>query len=367
MPQNKCRNRIRNFPGVGAVVRAWLLIGLIALGVGGCGTIGYYSQSVTGQIRILAARRPVSQVLNDPRIPETDKSQLRLLNRILTFAHEQLLLPDNGSYTTYVRMDRPYVVWNVFAAPEFSLEPVRWCYLIVGCLDYRGYFKREAALSFASGLRTQGYDVFVGGVTAYSTLGWFRDPILSTMLHRSPAELAQLIFHELAHQKLYFPGDTEFNEAFADAVATIGTHLWLAPGSRSDFRQFVRSQKFQDRFTELVLGARHRLHELYKESIPAAEMRARKAGIMRDLREHYEDLKARSLDAGTFDGWFAGGLNNAKFAAFTTYRQLVPRFLRVYRACGDNLQKFYAVIGKMKHDNRMQRRRMLRQLQPAEC
>ena len=344
-------------------------IGVLALAaaLGGCGTLGYYSQSIGGQLRILADRRPVAQVLQDPAVPATDKQQLRVLEKILVFAHRRLYLPDNGSYRSYVQLDRPYVVWNVFAAPEFSMQPVHWCYLAVGCLDYRGYFNKKNALAYARYEHGRGYDVFVGGVTAYSTLGWFQDPVLSTMLERSPAQLAQLIFHELAHQKLYIDGDTDFNEAYADTVADIGTRLWLAKRDPAAYARYQRDQRFEDRFTGLALEYRTRLQTLYSESMPPAEMRRRKLRVMEELQARYQAMKQRRRAPGAFDGWFAGGLNNAKFVALSTYQRLVPQFMHLYHGCGDNLKLFYAVVDRIGHCNRKRRYELLRDGNPGKC
>ncbi|MBI5783517.1 MAG: aminopeptidase, partial [Gammaproteobacteria bacterium] len=194
--------------------------------VSGCASPGYYLHAVSGQIEILNKRRPVEEVLNDPATTPQTRQQLKLVRRLRDFASRELGLPDNDSYRSYTDLERPFVVWDVFAAPELSLEPKQWCFLVAGCVPYRGYFARDEAEQFAADLKQDGYDVYVGGVPAYSTLGWFNDPLLNTFIHRSEPELAGLLFHELAHQKIYVSGDTTFNESFATVVELEGVKRW---------------------------------------------------------------------------------------------------------------------------------------------
>ena len=223
---------------------------------------------------VMAKRHSIARLATDPTTPEALRLRLATVEQIRRFSVLHLGLPDNGSYRSYADLERDFVVWNVFASPEFSLQPLRWCYALVGCLNYRGYFKRRDAVKFASKLRAQGHDVFVGGVAAYSTLGWFKDPVLNTMLRWDDARLAEVIFHELAHQKLYVRGDTPFNEAFATAVAKIGVERWLEKDMATTVRQrFKQDQRHERAFVDLVLATRSRLKDLYASALVDSEMR----------------------------------------------------------------------------------------------
>ncbi|HTZ00655.1 MAG TPA: aminopeptidase, partial [Rhodocyclaceae bacterium] len=208
-------------------MRRLLLAACLAALLGGCSNLGYYLQAVGGQMDMLGRARPIQAVLDDPSTSERLKQQLVDVGRIRQFASAELGLPDNGSFRRYADLQRPFAVWNVFAAAEFSTKPKRWCYLLVGCADYRGYFSAAAAAGEAEQLRRQGYDVYVAGIPAYSTLGWFDDPVLNTVIDYPVIRLAPLIFHELAHQVAYARDDTTFNESFAVAVELEGMRRWL--------------------------------------------------------------------------------------------------------------------------------------------
>lgn len=314
---------------------------------GGCSFLPYYMQSIAGQLEILGKRRSIEQVLADPLVAEETKSALRFVSSIRSFAHRVLFLPDNGSYRSYARLDRRHVAWNVFAAPELSLTGVQSCFPFTGCLGYRGYFHENDARGHAFDLQARGLDVFVGGVTAYSTLGWFRDPVLDTMLYRDRTELAKLIFHELAHQKLYVADDTEFNEAFAEAVARIGLHKWLSNRPPSEYQAFVREQEAEDRFLSLVLEFKRRLAELYGSERDDGEKRKVKKALIIELRTRYAELKRRDDALRTYDNWFSEDINNARFVAVSTYRELVPGFLRLYASSGEELQRFYSLVSQL--------------------
>ena len=206
-----------------------LTIAGAVLPLSGC----YLLQAAGGQMEISAKREPIAEVIADAATPPQLRARLEYVANARDFASRELGLPDNESYRSYADLDRPYVVWNVFAAPEFSVEPRRWCFPIAGCVVYRGYFSEEAAQHYASRLRRRGDDAAVGGVAAYSTLGHFKDPVLSTMLGWSDAQLAATLFHELAHQVVYVPGDSEFNESFATVVEEAGLERWLTERRRS--------------------------------------------------------------------------------------------------------------------------------------
>ncbi|MCG8324483.1 MAG: aminopeptidase [Thiotrichales bacterium] len=347
--------------------RALILTGCLCLSA--CTTLAYYSQSVHGHLQVMLRSQPVEYVLQDNSVPTETARKLRLVLDLLQFANERLHLPDNGSYRHYSDINRPYVIWNVFATAPLSLQPRQWCYLIVGCLGYRGYYARADATGFARGLQDEGLETFVGGVTAYSTLGWFSDPVLNTMLRRDDGYLIRVIFHELAHQKLYIRHDTEFNEAFADAVAVIGTRLWhRQKTSTQAYERTVRQLGYDQEFSGLILEYKNRLQKLYASNRPDAAKFEEKRRLFTGLQQRYQQLRASWLDYTVYDSWMNDDLNNAKLAAFATYRELVPDFLALYEAGGRDLQRFYqqlASLADCEHDERRSRLRS-RQI-PDNC
>lgn len=319
-----------------------LAVGALALLLSGCAGVKYIAQSIGGQWEVLARREPIPQLLEDPATPEPLKRKLAVSLEIRAFASRDLALPDNGSYLSYTDLKRPYVVWNVFAAPELSLEPSQWCFPVVGCVRYRGYFAEADAAAFAQELQAQGFDVYVGGVAAYSTLGWFDDPLLNTVINRSDTGIAALVFHELAHQVLYIQGDSAFNESFAVAVEQEGLRRWLERrGGAEEMRNYRLAKQRHEEFLALVLHARERLGALYAAPLVEDEKRAGKARIFDELRAEYRALKDRWGGYSGYDAWFAGDLNNAKLASVSTYHQYVPAFQALLRANGGDLAAFY--------------------------
>ena len=319
-----------------------------ALWLGGCATIAYYAQSVSGQMEVLNKRRDVQRMLADPATPPDLRRQLALALQVRAFAAAQLALPDNGSYRSYTDLERPYVAWNVFATPALSLEPLRWCYPFAGCVFYRGYFDRADAELFARRLRHRGYDVFVGPVPAYSTLGWFDDPLLNTMIHWPEPELAGLLFHELAHQKLYVNGDSAFNESFATLVEREGVRRWmLANAKQPAYRDYLRRRAHEAQFINLVLSIRTRLATLYGSDLSADEKKLRKQALFDHMRSRYEALR-RSWDGyGYFDGWMAQDLNNAQIVSVATYHRYVPAFQRLLARYDGDLPAFYRAAASL--------------------
>jgi predicted aminopeptidase len=331
---------------------------LVAL-VTACSTLGYYSRSASGQLGVMARRQPVEDLIRDPATDPQLRHRLQTVQSIRRFASDALALPDNGSYTLYADIERPYVVWNVFAAPELSLELQTWCYPFAGCVAYRGYFDERAAERFANKLRRQGLDVYTGGVAAYSTLGWFDDPVLSTVIGYSEARLAGLIFHELAHQQLYVPGDTAFNESFATAVELAGVDAWLEQrGDAGAARAHRRHHARRSAFHALVAESRRQLQRAYAADSTDAEKRAEKQRLIADLRARYAAARRDWGAAGDFDAWFAGDLNNARLAATAAYREYLPGFQRLLQDSGGDFAAFYAVaadIGALPEENRVRR------------
>lgn len=333
-------------------VRFLLILPLLLGGfvVSGCSALGYYGQAIGGQLDILARTRPIAELLNNApgedsetlRLDPVVKARLSTILQIRDFATQILALPDNNSYRVYAHLDRPQVAWNVVATPEFSFKPKTWCFPVAGCVPYRGYFSEKRAQGFASQLKREGLDVRVAGVAAYSTLGWFTDPVFSTLMRRNEADLAGLIFHELAHQRLYLPGDAAFNESFASAVEAEGVRLWLQ--QRGDMRAFElwqRDQLRQREFVELLHKYRMRLETLYASGLAESAMREAKTQIFEALRAEYANLRTRWGGYAGYDAWFAQDLNNAHLAAVGLYQRYVPAFQMLLERSAGDMTAFY--------------------------
>lgn len=317
--------------------RAALVLVLAAL-LPGC----YVMQAASGQLAVMTRRAPIERVLADPTTPESVRSRLASVEAIREFAIRELDLPDNGSYRKYADIGRPYVVWNVVAAPEFSLQPKRWCFPVAGCVAYRGYFREARARSFARRMTGRGFDVTVGGVAAYSTLGHFDDPILSSMLGWSDVQLAAIIFHELTHQLIYVRGDSAFNEALATTVEQEGVTRWLSAAGRT--RDLQASRLWQARtkqVMELIGSARSDLARLYSLRLSPAQMLQRKDGRFERLTQEYVTLSADWGREAPYQAWFAQPLNNASLAAVATYNRCIPGFVRLLHEAGGELPRFY--------------------------
>lgn len=331
----------------------------VALGVllSGCSSLGYYGQLAEGQLQLLRARQPVQQVIDDPGTAPALRQHLLYAEQARTFASQQLKLPDNGSYRVYAELGRPYVVWNVFATPELSLQPITHCFPIAGCVAYRGYYRSGAARGAAALMRRQGLDVYVGGVEAYSTLGWFDDPILSSMLGWGDERLATVIFHELAHQRFYVKDDTEFNESFASFVEQEGTRQWRAARGLPVADDHGAAQREQ--FIRLVLASRARLQAIYAGPLSDAGKRAAKEAEFERLRSEYRAVRERDWQGDRrFDAWIYGPMNNAKLLPFGLYDQWVPAFSRLFEQAGGDWAIFYQRVeglGRMPIEQRKRR------------
>jgi predicted aminopeptidase len=334
--------------------------------VSGCANVSYYWQSVSGQLEIWRRERPVEEVMEDAATPGALRQKLAAVMRIRGFASLELNLPDNRSYRSYASLGRPFAVWNVFAAQEFSVEPLRWCFLFAGCVSYRGYFDREGAERFAAGLAGEGYDVYVGGVPAYSTLGWFADPVLSTFIHFPEAEIARLVFHELAHQIVYVKDDSAFNESFAVTVEQEGVRRWFArSGDTAGGEAFERSRRIRAEFSLLVQKYRARLDALYRTRLAPETMRDRKRAILGELAAEYRTLKAGWGGYSGYDPWFAREPNNAQLASVAIYAQRVPEFEALLQREGGDLARFYGEVRKLADLPKEQRDARLALLLPA--
>ncbi|HWN94431.1 MAG TPA: aminopeptidase [Methylomirabilota bacterium] len=351
-----------------------LLIGALAVFVSGCGTLGYYQQAVSGQYEILARREPISEVIASPNTPPALREKLRLVLDLRQFAERELHLKTEGHYARYADLGRRYVVWNVYAAPEFSVEPKKWWYPVVGSLKYRGFFSENDARTYGKSLANEGYDVYVGGVDAYSTLGWFKDPVLNTFINHEPHDLAEILFHELAHQRVFAKGDTDFNEAFATAVGEEGVRRWLQSNgdakARADYEAELRRK---DQFVEIVMNAREEIKRVYgaesshgpraMQTVGSETLvntkRAAKAEVIAKLRADYEQLKASWGGYTGYDNWFKRPINNARLNTIATYYLLVPAFKQLLAGSSGDLQEFYAhsealaTLTKEKRDERM--------------
>jgi predicted aminopeptidase len=321
-------------------VRTVLVCALLTLS--GCATIGYYSQSVGGHLELMGKSRPIEEVLEDPETDPRLRQRLELVSLMRAFSVSQLHLPDNDSYRSYANVEREAVVWSVVATPEFSMEPREWCYPVVGCASYRGYFDRAEAEAFAEGLRQAGSDVAVQAVPAYSTLGWFDDPLPSTVIHWPEGDLAGMMFHELAHQRLYLPGDSAFNEAFAMTVERAGMERWFRHrGDKEIERRWREGEQRERTFIELILRTRERLQRLYARALSPEAMGREKALRFEQLRAEYVELKAGWGGYGGFDHWFEREVNNAHLASIATYEQWVPAFEALLKQSGGRLDRFY--------------------------
>lgn len=333
-----------NINSIAVTIRAGAAIALIAALSGGC----YLLQSAEGQLSLMSKREPIERVIDAPATPVKLRAQLQAATAIRNFASHELGLPDNGSYRKYADIGRPYVVWNVVAAPEFSVEAKRWCFPIVGCVAYRGYFVEARARRLAAGLHAKGFDIVVGGVAAYSTLGHFDDPILSTMVSWNDVELASIIFHELTHQLLYVSNDASFNEALATTVEEEGVKRWLySQGREKDLDEHRVDQQHYLSVIELMTKTRAQLATLYASGLPAPLMRERKRETFEALRAAYAALREQWGGRGPFDAWFAKDINNAHLASIATYFACVPGFERELKAVGGDLPAFYRRVREL--------------------
>ena len=316
----------------------------MSLGLSGCGA-GYLLQAAHGQWQLLRARTPIKRVLAAPDTPAPLRERLQLLQSARAFASRELGLPDNRSYTTYAALGRPYVVWNVVAAPPFSVRPRQWCFPVTGCIAYRGYFRERDARRYAATLAARGDDTLVAGVAAYSTLGRFADPVLDTMMGRGDADLVGTLFHELAHQLIYLKGDSAFNEAFAMSVERAGVARWLAAqGRAAELDGWLQRQAQQAAITRLFADGRGRLAALYAQPLPEAERRAQKGREMDAIGAQVRAYEAAQGLRSGYDAWLEEGLNNAHLASVATYFDCVPGFERLLAQHGGELASYYGAV-----------------------
>jgi len=332
---------------------------LCAVLLGGCSSAEFYWQGISGQFDLLRRAQPIPEVLDSAQDPTT-KHKLERVLAIREYASRELGLPDNDSYRRYSDLERRYVLWNVFATPALSLAPRQWCFPIAGCVNYRGYFAEADAHEEAARLAASGDDVHIGGVPAYSTLGYFADPMPSTFLRYPDYEIARLIFHELAHQVAYAKDDTVFNESFAVTVEEEGVRRWLAAQHDPELnRQFTISEHYREDFSALIERTRAKLATLYQSNADDTDKLRAKAAVFEAMRADYARLKQTWGGTAAYDSWFAQGPNNASVAAVGLYTQKVPQFQALLAACGGDLPTFYARVKVLAAQPKAERERAL--------
>lgn len=343
------------------------LLPMLALLLAGCSTISFYWQAFNGQMEVTRLARPLEEVVADPATSGDIRRRLAYAQRVRNYASRELGLPDNASYRRYADLKRPFVVWNVFAAPALSLDLRTQCFPVAGCVVYRGFFAREAAENHAAGLRGEGLDVYLGGVPAYSTLGWFADPLLNTFIRYPDLEIARLIFHELAHQVAYVRDDSTFNESFAVAVEQEGLRRWMiANAGDADRAAYSAYAERRRHLMRLLLGARHELGEAYATALDDGAKHLAKARILQNLVERYTAQKAQwnvsEAQMRAYDDWVLKDLNNAKLGSVATYTQRVPQFAALLAEGGGDLGGFYAAVAALAALPKAERERRLDQL-----
>ena len=325
-----------------------------------CRSLPYYEQAINGQMQILQNQQPISDLIEDPDTSPGLRDKLIFIQSAREFAEKELLLPVNDHYLSYVELNRPFVVWNVFAAPELSLTPETWCFPIVGCVVYRGYFKEEDARRFGDALAEEGFDVYIGGAIAYSTLGWFDDPVLSTFINLGASDTAALIFHELAHGLLYIPDDTAFNESFATAVEQEGLKRWqMSTNEPQGYADWQRKRRQRQQFTALVSKYRARLQQVYESKLPTHAKRSQKAAVFARMQSEFKTLKSHQPEMAVYSAWFKQPLNNAQLISVSTYNDWVPAFSKMLSDTGGDLKKFYEKCRQLAKKEPQERHRIL--------
>ncbi len=330
-----------------------------------CSTFGYIAHTSSGHLKLMSDRQSISSLIDDEHVDQAQKIKFKNILAIREFASSQLRLPDNKSYTSYVDLDRDYVTWVVFATPPLSLQAKSWCFWVVGCVPYRGYFDQDKAQQFANQLKLQQMEVYVAPVPAYSTLGWFSDPLLSSMLDSGELVAAEYIFHELAHQQLYIKNDTSFNEAFASAIGQLGVIAWLeAEKEPAKLKRYLQSKREKQQLYLIVDNFRQQLVEIYNSSLTQSE----KLRLKQEAFVSYEKRVVSKLEQWgklrIYRQWLLEDMNNAKLNAFSTYQALVPEFISLFETCNESFDEFYRVIESTQRLNNQQR---VEFLQDGKC
>jgi predicted aminopeptidase len=345
--------------------RAVLLAGAAAGLLASCSTLNYYTQAAQGQLELLSDARPIDDWIADPGTSAKLRHRLETARQIRRFAVSEMALPDNNSYKNYADLKRQYVLWNVVATPELSLKPLEWCFPVAGCVDYRGYYNKRAAEAYAKELRAAGDDVEIGGVAAYSTLGWFNDPLISTFINYPDGELARMIFHELAHQIVYVQGDSQFNESFASTVEEVGVERWLerfgSPPMRDAYARYKTRKKD---FLGLLMKYRKALEQNYAlVDRSDADKRVTKLRLFQSLKDEYQVLKGSWGGYAGYDRFFEQPLSNAHLASIATYEDFVPAFRALLQRDG-SFPRFYKSVQRLADMDKRDRHRALKALAP---
>ena len=346
-------------------LRPVLLAGTAAGLLASCSTLNYYGQAAQGQLELLSDARPIDDWIADPGTSSRLRLRLETARQIRRFAVSEMALPDNNSYKNYAALKRPYVLWNVVATPELSLKPLEWCFPVAGCVNYRGYYSKDAATAYARELQAEGNDVEVGGVPAYSTLGWFSDPLISTFINYPDAELARMIFHELAHQVVYVPGDSQFNESFASTVEEVGVERWMERFGNQAMRDgYTRYKSRKHDFLALLIKYRKALEQNYAiVDRSDAEKRVVKARLFQGLKDEYQVLKGSWGGYAGYDRFFEQPLSNAHLASIATYEDFVPAFRTMLKR-DRSFPAFYKSVKRLAELDRKERHRILKALAP---
>ena len=338
-----------------------LLLPLLVLLVSGCSELGYYAQATRGQMDILAAREDISELIADSDTPDALRQRLQLAQDIRSFAIDSLALPDSEAYTSYTATGRKYVVWNVLAAPAYDLSLKTWCFPVAGCVAYKGFFTREAAVELEQQLANEDYDTFLYGVSAYSTLGWFADPVLDTFIDYPDIALASLLIHEMAHQVVYVKDDSSFNEAFATAVEQAGVREWISANATDvEARQYLEKLERNNRITEMILAFREELATAYTTTADS-ELEQTKREMFAELSDRYAGIVADQGGTRYYDWWFSQDLNNAHLSAVSTYFRLVPAFTAALESAG-SYSAFYELVAEKAELPREERDRWIEEL-----
>ena len=327
----------------------------------------YLLQCAKGQLNLMSRARPIDDILEHDSVSQDVRAQLTKVVSMREFAVNALHLPDSGSYRKYADLERPYAVWNLVAAPELSLELKQWCFPIVGCVTYRGYFDENAAREVAGSFSKQGFDVDVYGVQAYSTLNWFDDPVLNTFLTNDDLRLAALLFHEMSHQVIYVKGDTAFNESFAKTVEREGVHRWLQHAGTVDlWQQYLEREERSAGFKAMLAHIRDQLQTVYDSGADDSQKRVAKEEILLQASGVYAELKKSWDGYDGYDKWMERGLNNARLSSVATYHDLVPAFEALLQQVGGDLEKFYAEVKTLGELSKSERLARLKALPPVQ-
>ncbi|MSQ99386.1 MAG: aminopeptidase [Xanthomonadales bacterium] len=346
---------------------ALALLVLLGFQLGGCAGPGYYAQAISGHLRIMHARVEISTVLENDNTDPALAARLRQSQEVLSFARDQLGLPANGKFSQFVVTGKDAITWNVVTAPEFSLEPRLWCFPVAGCVPYRGYFEQTEAEEFAARMKSRSLDVAVSPATAYSTLGWFEDPLLDTMLQYSDPQLAGIMFHELAHDRLYVKSDSAFSEAFASFVEQIGVRLWLTANNQgTQLEKWNRTNAAAQQFNHLLLKTRQELQELYTSAQADETKRENKSRLFEALQREYRHMVQTGWSGvDYFATWMSGEQNNASLAILDSYEGGVCEFNVLYDSAGRDLEQFYRLAEEKAALDPAQRKAWLEQPCPG--